>query len=657
MKKYSSIENKMVDILETGAEPKIINFGSLDELLGSSELIGSSPLLPEFILMVLEDPCRPEECLDDHWKFIEKTLPFCVKGSALAEIVDLIDRANKQSKELFHVYMQIFSKSDSSIVARSAALDGAIRYVICDPQLRFELISNLLTITKNDDKDLIRCTAKIIGVAHANWPEPELFKKLVELAENLEAMDQVAFEIGSCKIQFALNAVDAESVETEFHDSKYWFEQSINADDNRHDAAIYLECVKCLLDFYRGRDINVAEVSSNLKKQVTFLRAWNRTDANPPWLFNNTVQLFYWEMLGHKLSRLNAELLTPSWYEPAMVVEEFLSAVWQSSKSLLMKGAETGLEAFVRPRIEGTVAANIGQAYALKQWLQRNPKHNDFDTVHELAQKIDAVVQENYSGSHTSIQILDPSFPRILNDTNVVKKQLVQQAIKDSQTLSLKNLSVHQVAIIEDCIKFVENHPDYQKEIYRKLYNSILLWTVRFLDSRLEMTQKDEPVIKYLFKQDNGKKPKEEKLQADFNNVMTSIIGGTDIEVMNVAGGRADVLFRLNTERIVTEVKREERDSSFDNLIAEYSAQAADYQNVSGRLGLVLVLDQTTSANGTPHISTLVKPTQLTREGESIPRMLVFIKVPGERLRPSDLTKQAKKKGAEQRRGQKRKAN
>ena len=174
-------------------------------------------------------------------------------------------------------------------------------------------------------------------------------------------------------------------------------------------------------------------------------------------------------------------------------------------------------------------------------------------------------------------------------------------------------------------------------------------------NSRLEMTKKDEPVLEYLFKQADGKKPKEDKLQTDYKNVLVSTTGGTEVEVMNVGGGRADVLFRLNTERIITEVKREERDCSFENLFAEYSPQAADYQNVSGRLGFVLVLDQTTQDTGTPHISTLVKPTQLVRDGESTPRMLVFVKVPGERLRPSDLTKAAKKKGAQTRREQKKK--
>jgi hypothetical protein len=42
---------------------------------------------------------------------------------------------------------------------------------------------------------------------------------------------------------------------------------------------------------------------------------------------------------------------------------------------------------------------------------------------------------------------------------------------------------------------------------------------------------------------------------------------------------------------IVIEVKREMSDSSFDTITDSYAAQCTDYQNVSIRLGYLLVLD------------------------------------------------------------------
>lgn len=653
MNNLSEVEKTMVDILESGNEPTLDDF-DLDEMLKHSEAIGRSSLLPEFVLLVIKSRTHTENDVLKYWTFIEESLPFCKKASALMEIVDLVDLAPDENvAALFQIFINTFTDVTNTPACQSAALDGALRYVIRKPSLRFELVSNLLKITEEDDRDLIRSAARVIGVVHANWPETELFDKLVELAENVDVIDQVAFEIGACKIQFALNSRDVKTIERELDDSKYWFERSLNANTNRHDSAIYLECVKCILDFHRGLLLDAEEISAKIKKHATFLRAWNRSNANPPWLLNETIQLLYWDTLACKLSRLSSELLKPSWYEAAVVVETLLIAIWTASKSLLMRDSESGLEAFVRPRIQGTIGATAGQAHALKEWLRRNEENNDFETLNELALQIDSVVRESSSSGNSNIETLNLNFEEIINESSIVDKSFAYQAISNSLLLSMRNVTVQEQTIIEHCIEFVKDHPDYQKELYHVLFDSILVWTIRFLSTRLEMTKKDEPVLDYLFRQNDGKKPKEDKIQVDYKNVMVSTIGGTEVEVMNVAGGRADVLFRLNTERIITEVKREERDSSFDSLFEEYSPQAADYQNVSGRLGFVLVLDQTTPDTGTPHISTLVKPIQLTRQGESTPRMLVFVKVPGERLRPSDLTKAAKSKGAKDRRERK----
>jgi hypothetical protein len=107
---------------------------------------------------------------------------------------------------------------------------------------------------------------------------------------------------------------------------------------------------------------------------------------------------------------------------------------------------------------------------------------------------------------------------------------------------------------------------------------------------------------------------------------------------MDIGGGRADVRFKHGQEQLIVEVKRESSDCSFEGLKASYSAQAAQYQNTGIRLGFLLVLDQCElRKSGTPHISTLVKAERITRKGETEPRWIVIVKVPGRRLVPSAL--------------------
>ena len=67
--------------------------------------------------------------------------------------------------------------------------------------------------------------------------------------------------------------------------------------------------------------------------------------------------------------------------------------------------------------------------------------------------------------------------------------------------------------------------------------------------------------------------------------------------------------------------------------------------NVSIRLGVLLVLDLATPCReGAPHLTSLFEMRQVRRYGASQPRLILIIKVPGRRKRPSDLTKLAKTK-------------
>lgn len=168
-------------------------------------------------------------------------------------------------------------------------------------------------------------------------------------------------------------------------------------------------------------------------------------------------------------------------------------------------------------------------------------------------------------------------------------------------------------------------------------------WIVRFLANRLDITKQDDATVAYLFERDEHNLPHEDKLQEDFFRWLWTNASGADLEPTNIGGGRADIKLRSGNERLVVEVKRELTDCAFDALSASYGSQTSDYQNVSIRLGFLLVLDLTApEKEGTPHITSLVQTKAIQRAGEEVPRMITMIKIPGRRMRPSDLTKRDK---------------
>lgn len=108
----------------------------------------------------------------------------------------------------------------------------------------------------------------------------------------------------------------------------------------------------------------------------------------------------------------------------------------------------------------------------------------------------------------------------------------------------------------------------------------------------------------------------------------------TYLEVPNIATGRVDVLvLGEGGVRFVTEVKREQRKASLDELADAYFGQAADYQTNNAPLGQLLVLDLSDHSHGIPGVSDSVGVAS-RMVGEQLRSVVIFV-VRGNRPPPS----------------------
>lgn len=224
-------------------------------------------------------------------------------------------------------------------------------------------------------------------------------------------------------------------------------------------------------------------------------------------------------------------------------------------------------------------------------------------------------------------------------------KKVLHSIIENAFNLSISNLTACEINILEQCKEKALGHIDYKNNTKaQQLFDAVLFWLTRFVANRLELSRAHDPSSYYLFEQKDGSLPHESELQLDFYRWLTTNAIGVDLEPPNVGGGRADIRLNSGPESLIIEVKREDSNCSFDSLYQNYSAQTTDYQNTGIRLGVLLVLDLTISnREGTPHMSTLFEIREVNRSGESIPRLILIVKVPGRRKLPSELTKLAKK--------------
>jgi Helicase conserved C-terminal domain len=392
------------------------------------------------------------------------------------------------------------------------------------------------------------------------------------------------------------------------------------------------------------RDINFGEPT---KPGEIYSVAGEKKQRPPSWLGTRRLEALYWNQLALAMDGLLDHLEEASWWEPAAVIEQHVLAVYGANRAILRRGPDGSIDALLRPRITASLAIHQGQAFQLKTWLNKNVSHEWAAEAQHLLTEVERIA----SGTDLPVNPSDAaveqrSIAALIDKEHLPEstKNIILQVIRNSISIHADNLTRAEIDIIEDAVKNAEHHPDYQTNPHaHRLFDSVLMWLVRFLFNRLEMTRADDPTVEYLFQPADGKNVKEDALQADFFRWLTTNAAGSDLEPTNLGGGRADVRLRSSSERVVIEVKRELEDSSFDALAASYQAQTTDYQNVSVRLGFLLVLDLTNNSNeGTPHIRSLVQSRSVQRTGEDHSRLLVIVKVPGNRKRPSELTKAAK---------------
>jgi hypothetical protein len=134
-------------------------------------------------------------------------------------------------------------------------------------------------------------------------------------------------------------------------------------------------------------------------------------------------------------------------------------------------------------------------------------------------------------------------------------------------------------------------------------------------------------------------RPLEEELQWEFYAwVATSaqFAGRAQCEMSSVATGRVDVIVRIGSITLSTEVKRELENASEASL-QKYVPQAAAYSGSNVPFSQLLVLDLTDHASGVPPLADLVWVVEHTAAPDASSQHVVGSVAPGNRPTPSDL--------------------
>jgi hypothetical protein len=173
---------------------------------------------------------------------------------------------------------------------------------------------------------------------------------------------------------------------------------------------------------------------------------------------------------------------------------------------------------------------------------------------------------------------------------------------------------------------------------------ALALKTMFFVEYRLDATAAQDPTGAYLFENPDGSMPLEKQLQQDYLRFLRASKLGTHDEVRGLAAGRADVFHELGRVRIITEIKREPDDASFDALLENYGEQTAAYQNTNVPLGMLMALDLTKDQSVGQHISALYRAAVGDFLEDGVRRGVLVVKIPANRISPAVATQRGRKR-------------
>ena len=648
------IEAELIEIVKSGRDWQLEDLGGITKLAPMARSLGGTPMMPELLHpLVLGWNDANAADRDTYKAILHDLLEVATTDFVILEAVDILEHHRPLPDDgdecCFMLFLAKAATGDHSLsgLTRGAALDGAFRWAGENRRWQLRLLDFFLGLALGDDTDFLRRAAKIAGVAFSHWRDKELVEVLRKLAQLEAVRPEAAFELGMAALAEAIDRAESNAAVPAFRDARDWFVESDGVSEYRPEANLYLDGLDLLLSFHNGAaSASLDIVSARVQQHAFELHAWSG-GSGPPWLGARQTEAACWSALASAVAGLAGSLDEPSWWEPAAVIEEGLLSVYSAGRSILRRDQHGGVEAMVRPRIRASVATQAGQAHQVRRWLQQNATHEWAAEARDLIAQIDSFTEQSGSPANP-FEAANERTPlaAIIAGSGIPEEQknVLFGVVANAMTLQLSNMTSAEAAVIERCCNEAQRHPDYSENINGAcLFDTVLLWLVRFVFNRLELTKGDDPTGAYLFERGDGSLPHEDELQQDFFRWVATYVAGSDLEPTNIASGRADIRLKSGSERLVVEVKREEKDCSFDALFNLYAAQTADYQNVSIRLGVLLVLDLATpNREGTPHLTSLFEIRRVCRVGEDQSRLILIVKIPGRRKRPSDLTRLAR---------------
>ena len=632
----TSIERSIIEALENNVSISLDNLGGINHLLQQDDDFFRSKLLDQVLKVAINDiDLESQDALKNLTSFANKCLNLNDDEIVVKEIALAISANADQMIGCFKELISLLTESKRNGFFRSQYLISAFSLSLNSSSHKYSLMAYLLE-DQNLEELYKECYFKILGLSYSHFNQEDLFEKLQELID-LNPNDELLYELGMAHMYKALNAETISQAQLNFKTARDYF---LKVDSSTYSNAVcYEAAIDIFLDYFNSENGNIdPEKILELNNQIEFSKVWHSYKEEFSWQSLRETELINWRKLVSILKESSNHLNETTWFEPKVVIENYLLQLYKCNRTIFLKRESKGIDLFIEPVLTSKLIGNDTYFFLLEQWLKKCEGSNLWENANELHQQIidykSLYKQGNDIGVTESTCSVTPKIIKFPNSKSKTEFEIFSKQYRFNQ---LASTSIILKAEFESLSKKLIESGVLITEEVKYNFQWLLYNTLMFLESRLDWTKRHYESLSYLFAK--SPLPKEDKLQLDYSTFMKTVPSeaNTEIEVMDVAGGRADVIFRFIDHRFVAEVKRETSQNNFEHIIKKYSSQSFEYQNTSVKAGILLVLDlNKANLNGIKAFEQQVH-LHTKKDSEDKNRALVIIKVPGRRNTPSQI--------------------
>lgn len=640
-----ALDARMAAALSEGRQPSAADFGGLDPILTAAGAVACSDYAPEFFELVL-DEANPEEPAVQAFsgEFVDRL----DNDFGINALVDLVaDRAplpEAVEARWFKRWLALAEDRGAMSSVRTAALRGALLMKRQSPRRSLSLAAFVVNCEPDDEPGFLAHAARIAGLLHAETPNDGTVEFLEGLLDVDEAADEATFELGMERVGVAVRATSGRDVLCRLREARARFDAASAMREARADARVLSLAIGLLDDFYEERVGGWADRVLELGREAFAYTAYCHQDGD----FLNSAkaaEVSAWASLAIRLRTLGPNLDKPAWWDAARIIENELLAVYSANRTIFRRSNDGGLEWLVRPRIENYYARHREQLYVLRDWLGDHGASDLGAAASELVSRTDAALGKGADPDPSEAATVSPAVAAVIErgkPSFELQERLAREVIANVNAFEARSLTPTLMEALAIVLPAFEGIPYFDDNpTVRTIVQAVVYKTLLFLEGRMDPSPGVDPTVAYLFTREGEANPLEKNLQQDFMRFIRTAKFGTVDELRGVAAGRADVVHQVDGVRFITEVKREEADASFENLLASYGDQTTLYQNTNVPIGILLVLDLTTKGGLSGHFRTLYRTAvgDLLRDGTI--RGVLMVRIPGRRIAPSAATEEA----------------